>query len=283
MRQTVRTNNAAVVAAGALKPTSVYTVTRIENALVVIAHLSEGIPRHWLIDNASLEAFLASELEFGLRTAVEAKVLADVNGTRDPDAGVRDQRADHAAQGHHQARDGRLHRRRRSCCTRPIGRASSSRCRSRPRSSTWGCRTTRPPAGCSVCPVPRQRAGGRRRARIGKRRSRSGHRHARRRCPMVGERDRGLVRQEPRLRPVRDPLCDKRFQPARCGVAGPDRRKAGPRAVTSLAARGHRPGRAAIPSLYRVRQGIGPRRAARRQLMLGHCTAAPAEVRRVER
>ena len=81
MRQTVRTNNAAVVAAGALKPTSVYTVTRVENALVVIAHLSEGIPRHWLIDNAALEAFLASELEYGLRTAVEAKVLADVNGT----------------------------------------------------------------------------------------------------------------------------------------------------------------------------------------------------------
>lgn len=50
MRQTVRTNAAAVVAAGALKPTSVYTVTRVENSLVVIAHLSEGIPRHWLID-----------------------------------------------------------------------------------------------------------------------------------------------------------------------------------------------------------------------------------------
>jgi hypothetical protein len=81
MRQTVRTNNAAVVAAGALKPTSVYTVTRIENALVVIAHLSEGIPRHWLIDNSSLEAFLGNELEYGLRQAVEAKVLADVNGT----------------------------------------------------------------------------------------------------------------------------------------------------------------------------------------------------------
>jgi HK97 family phage major capsid protein len=81
MRQTVRTNNAAVVAAGALKPTSVYTVTRVENALVVIAHLSEGIPRHWLVDNASLEQFLAGELEFGLQQAVEAKVLADVNGT----------------------------------------------------------------------------------------------------------------------------------------------------------------------------------------------------------
>jgi HK97 family phage major capsid protein len=81
MRQTVRTNNAAVVAAGALKPTSVYTVTRVENALVVIAHLSEGIPRHWLIDNTALEAFLGNELEYGLRQAVEAKVLTDVNAT----------------------------------------------------------------------------------------------------------------------------------------------------------------------------------------------------------
>lgn len=81
MRQTVRTNAAAVVAAGALKPTSVYTVTRVENSLVVIAHLSEGIPRHWLIDTPALEAFLSSELEYGLQTAVEAKVLADVNGT----------------------------------------------------------------------------------------------------------------------------------------------------------------------------------------------------------
>ena len=79
--QAQKLNNAAVVAAGALKPTSVYTVTRIENALVVIAHLSEGIPRHWLIDNTSLETFLDGELRYGLQAAVEAKVLADVNGT----------------------------------------------------------------------------------------------------------------------------------------------------------------------------------------------------------
>jgi Phage capsid family len=67
--------------AGALKPTSVYSVTRIENSLVVVAHLSEGIPRHWLLDNTALEAFLSNELEYGLRQAVEAKVLADINGT----------------------------------------------------------------------------------------------------------------------------------------------------------------------------------------------------------
>ena len=81
LRHITRTNAAAVVAAGALKPTSVYSVVRVENALAVIAHLSEGIPRHWLIDNTALEAFLANELEYGLRQAVEAKVLSDVNGT----------------------------------------------------------------------------------------------------------------------------------------------------------------------------------------------------------
>ena len=53
LRQSVRTNNAAVVAAGAVKPTSVYTVTGIENSLVVIAPLSEGIPRYWLLDNSA--------------------------------------------------------------------------------------------------------------------------------------------------------------------------------------------------------------------------------------
>jgi HK97 family phage major capsid protein len=81
LRQTTRTNAAAVVAAGALKPTSVYPVVRVKSSLAVIAHLSEGIPRHWLIDNVSLETFLDSELRYGLATAVEAKVLADVNGT----------------------------------------------------------------------------------------------------------------------------------------------------------------------------------------------------------
>jgi HK97 family phage major capsid protein len=81
LRQTVRTNAAAVVAAGAQKPTSVYTVTKITNNLAVIAHLSEGIPRHWLIDNSALESWLDSELRYGLQVAVEAKILADVNCT----------------------------------------------------------------------------------------------------------------------------------------------------------------------------------------------------------
>ena len=81
IRQTTRTNNAATVAEGALKPTSVLGLTRVEQTLAVVAHLSEGIPRYWLADNESLEAFVNAELEFGLRAAVEAKVVSDVNGT----------------------------------------------------------------------------------------------------------------------------------------------------------------------------------------------------------
>ena len=57
----------------------------------MVAHLSEGDPAYWLLDNSSLERFVSNELEYGLRLAVEAKVLADVNGTSgNPDPGIRD-------------------------------------------------------------------------------------------------------------------------------------------------------------------------------------------------
>jgi len=81
LRQTTRTNNAAVVAEGATKPTSVLGLTRVEQSLSVIAHLSEAIPRYYVADNGSLEQFVNAELTFGLSRAVEAKVIADVNGT----------------------------------------------------------------------------------------------------------------------------------------------------------------------------------------------------------
>lgn len=81
LRQTVRTNNAAVVPDYQLKPTSVYSVERIEDRLDVIAHLSEPVPRFWFQDNEALTGFLANELDYGLRVAVEAKVLSDINAT----------------------------------------------------------------------------------------------------------------------------------------------------------------------------------------------------------
>ncbi len=40
-----------------------------------------GIPRFWLYDNNSLTGFISNELNYGLRLAVEAKVLADINAT----------------------------------------------------------------------------------------------------------------------------------------------------------------------------------------------------------
>ena len=81
LRQSVRTNNAAVVAEGAVKPTSVYTVVRIEDQLDVVAHLSEPLPRMWVADSPAIASFLGSELSHGLALAVEAMALADIAGT----------------------------------------------------------------------------------------------------------------------------------------------------------------------------------------------------------
>jgi hypothetical protein len=71
LRQTARTNSAAVVPEGATKPTSVYTFTRIEDKLDVVAHLSEGVPRYGFADNDALQHFLENELQCGLQVAVE--------------------------------------------------------------------------------------------------------------------------------------------------------------------------------------------------------------------
>jgi len=81
LRQTTRTNNAAVVDEGDTKPTSVLGLTRIEASLAVIAHLSEGFPRLWAVDVPAIERFVDAELTFGLLRAVEAKVVADINDT----------------------------------------------------------------------------------------------------------------------------------------------------------------------------------------------------------
>lgn len=75
LRQTTRTNNAAPVATGATKPTSVYTLTRVNGKLQVIAHLSEPVPEFWLSDSPDLERFLDAEMAYGLQVAVEDQVL----------------------------------------------------------------------------------------------------------------------------------------------------------------------------------------------------------------
>lgn len=83
LRQTMagRTNAAAIVAEGAVKPTSVLSVEQINANLAVVAHLSELVPRYWLLDNTALAAFLEAELQYGLALAIEQKVISDINGT----------------------------------------------------------------------------------------------------------------------------------------------------------------------------------------------------------
>lgn len=75
LRQTTRTNNAAPVAVGALKPTSVYATERITAPVTTIAHLSEPIARQWLEDEADLERFLVTEMVYGLQLALDAQLL----------------------------------------------------------------------------------------------------------------------------------------------------------------------------------------------------------------
>ena len=75
LRQTVRTNNAAPVADGALKPTSVYSLAEVEDRVRVIAHLSEPVPERYFADHANLEDFLRNEMEAGLYLALENQVV----------------------------------------------------------------------------------------------------------------------------------------------------------------------------------------------------------------
>lgn len=75
LRQTVRTNLAAPVAKGAKKPTSIYTLERVDGQTVVVAHLSEPIDRHDLSDAPLLRQFLDDEMTYGLRLAVDDQYL----------------------------------------------------------------------------------------------------------------------------------------------------------------------------------------------------------------
>lgn len=81
VRQTVRTNNAAVVAAGALKPTSVFTVEEVEGSLDVVAHMSEYVGTYLLKDNEALQGFLTSELQAGIFAKVAELAATEFAGT----------------------------------------------------------------------------------------------------------------------------------------------------------------------------------------------------------
>ncbi|QKV94229.1 phage major capsid protein [Streptomyces sp. NA02950] len=75
LRQTTRTNNAAAVAPGAKKPTSVYTLSRVDDRVRTIAHLSEPIAKQDLDDVAMLRQFIDQEMRLGLDLALEAQIL----------------------------------------------------------------------------------------------------------------------------------------------------------------------------------------------------------------
>lgn len=80
VRQTTRTNAAAAVAPGGLKPTSVYGLTPVDVSLKVYAHLSEPVDRFMIEDANVLGSFIGSELLYGLGRAVEADVINGATG-----------------------------------------------------------------------------------------------------------------------------------------------------------------------------------------------------------
>lgn len=75
LRQTVRTNNAAVVAQGAKKPTSIYTLERVDDRVRTIAHLSEPIAKQELDDVGLLRTFIDQEMRLGLDLALEDEII----------------------------------------------------------------------------------------------------------------------------------------------------------------------------------------------------------------
>lgn len=78
LRQTVRTNNAAVVAEGALKPTSTYELTRVDDSTDVVAHLSDALPRFYFEDSDKIRQFIEAEMRLGVDLAIDAKIVADI-------------------------------------------------------------------------------------------------------------------------------------------------------------------------------------------------------------
>lgn len=75
LRQVVRTLNAAPVAPGDLKPTSIVTTERIEERTRTVAHVSEPIFRQDLADSSDLGAFIDQELRYGVLAATESQIL----------------------------------------------------------------------------------------------------------------------------------------------------------------------------------------------------------------
>lgn len=74
-RQNLRTNNAAVVAEGATKPTSTYTWEQVNAPVRTIAHLAK-LTRQALDDALQLQGEVDSEMRYGLGLAEEGEILS---------------------------------------------------------------------------------------------------------------------------------------------------------------------------------------------------------------
>lgn len=86
LRETVRTHAASTVAAGQRKPTSTYSLERVDDTAKTIAHLSEPINRKDLADVALLADYLEGALRDGVLLELEDQVLNGAGST----AGVLD-------------------------------------------------------------------------------------------------------------------------------------------------------------------------------------------------
>ena len=75
VRQTVNTHAAAAVAAGAVKPRSVYTIERVTAPITTIAHMSEVVPRQLLADFEETVRFLEGVLRIGVWLEEEDQIL----------------------------------------------------------------------------------------------------------------------------------------------------------------------------------------------------------------
>jgi len=75
LRETVRNHQAAPVAKGAKKPTSTYSVEKVEDRVRTIAHLSEPIPRQYLSDVPLLGQYVNGALREGFLLEYEYQVI----------------------------------------------------------------------------------------------------------------------------------------------------------------------------------------------------------------
>ncbi|QII04359.1 phage major capsid protein [Rhodococcoides fascians A25f] len=76
LQQTARTNNAKIVAPGALKPTSQYDMESRGGRLRVLAHTSSPFDKYLLADSPWLGQFIGNELLYGLYSELERQIIA---------------------------------------------------------------------------------------------------------------------------------------------------------------------------------------------------------------